>query len=217
MTDINNPWKNISDIRRDYGSLSLTEDNILSSPFELFELWFSQVLQVETYDPTAMVLSTVDKKNRPDSRVVLLKGIEKDEFVFFSNYRSTKGLELAHNPYAALNFYWPQMARQVRIHGKVKILSAKRSDEYFNTRPYKSQLSAIISPQSQMIDSREELEDELQQLEDQQVIPSRPDYWGGYSLKPAQFEFWQGRDNRLHDRFSFTYQKTKWIYTRLAP
>lgn len=217
MTDNQNTHNCIATIRRDYGNLSLTEDNILPSPFDLFDLWFGQVLQVESYDPTAMVLSTVDKKNRPNSRVVLLKGIEKEEFVFFSNYNSSKATELKHNPYAAINFYWPQMARQIRIRGKVKTISAKRSDEYFKTRPYKSQLSAIISPQSKKISSREELEQRLLKLEKEKFTPERPDNWGGYALKPYEFEFWQGRDNRLHDRFLYTYQKTKWVYERLAP
>ncbi len=217
MTDIHNNLKHISGIRRDYGIASLDENSVLHSPFDLFELWFSQVLQVENNDPTAMVLSTIDKKNHPDSRVVLLKGIEKNAFIFFSNYQSTKGIQLKYNSYAALNFYWPQMARQVRIKGKVKMLSATRSDAYFATRPLKSQLSAIISPQSRMIDNREELEEKLVRLYKKGGEIVRPDYWGGYELIPKEFEFWQGRDNRLHDRIKFTYQKTKWIYHRLAP
>lgn len=215
MTDINNQWQHISGIRRDYGIASLDENSVLHSPFELFDLWFSQVLQVESHDPTAMVLSTVDKKNRPDSRVVLLKGIEKNGFIFFSNYKSAKGIQLKNNPYASLNFYWPEMARQVRIKGKVSIISSKRSDTYFATRPINSQISATISPQSSVIDSREALEEKFDKLKNAAIV--RPSYWGGYELKPKEFEFWQGRDDRLHDRIQFVFQKTKWIYQRLAP
>ncbi|WP_028388206.1 pyridoxamine 5'-phosphate oxidase [Legionella fairfieldensis] len=212
-------WKTLADIRRDYGELSLNEETIEASPITQFKLWFEEVLQAEKSDPTAMVLSTVDERGRPDSRVVLLKGVEEDAFVFYTNYQSTKSLQLRQIPYAALNFYWSQMARQVRIRGRIKRLPKIQSDEYFASRPVTSQLSAIASPQSRQIAGRTELENSFNKLlaEQHQQPVVRPKHWGGYMLMPEEIEFWQGRDNRLHDRILYYKKRGHWVYCRLAP
>ena len=212
-------FRSIADIRRDYGELCLDEQLVQDEPVAQFSVWFEEVLQNETHDPTAMVLSTVDKDGHPDSRVVLLKGLDAGHFVFYTNYHSAKAKEMEHNPYVALNFYWPHMARQVRVRGVVQKVSASDSDTYFSSRPIKSQLSAIISPQSQAIPSRAILENALNDLIEkhgQQPIV-RPDNWGGYRLIPEEVEFWQGRDNRLHDRIHYYLQGGKWLHRRLAP
>lgn len=212
-------FRSIADIRRDYGELSLSEASVQSDPLLQFKLWFEEVLEQEKNDPTAMVLATVDDKGCPDTRVVLLKGLEEGNFVFYTNYQSAKSLQLQHNPYAALNFYWPQMARQVRIRGPVKKVSVEESDKYFSSRPIKSQLSAIISPQSQEVPDRASLEAALNQLIEQHGQESilRPQNWGGYMVIPDEIEFWQGRDNRLHDRIHYFKSKGSWGHRRLAP
>lgn len=212
-------WKELSDIRREYGLLSLSEDDALDCPIAQFERWFAEVLLVEKSDPTAMVLSTVDELGHPDSRVVLLKGVDEGSFVFYTNYQSAKAMHLAKNPYAALNFYWPEMARQVRIRGRVKQTSKEQSDRYFASRPKTSQLSAIASAQSREISNRAELEQALNDLiaEFQQQLVVRPLHWGGYQVIPDEIEFWQGRDNRLHDRIHYYQHKGKWLRRRLAP
>jgi pyridoxamine 5'-phosphate oxidase len=212
-------WKTMSEIRRDYGNLSLSEESVANSPFEQFEQWFKEVLATENSDPTAMVLSTVDKKGRPDSRVVLLKGLLNNCFVFYTNYKSAKATQIGEYPFVALNFYWPQTARQVRVRGQVKKVSKAQSDTYFSSRPLQSQFSAISSPQSQVIKNRGELESLFNQLiaEHQQQSLVRPDYWGGYKVIPEEIEFWQGRDNRLHDRIHYYQHKGIWHHHRLAP
>lgn len=212
-------FRSIADIRRDYGELNLDEQLIHENPIEQFKTWFAEVLAEEPHDPTAMVLSTVDEQGFPDSRVVLLKGIDEDSFVFYTNYKSVKGIQLEHNPHAALNFYWPHMARQVRIRGVIAKVKPEISDNYFSSRPLYSQIGAVISPQSQKINDRAFLEDALQKLvqnQEQQTI-ARPNHWGGYSLVPQEIEFWQGRDNRLHDRIAYCRQNNIWIHQRLAP
>ncbi|NSL18137.1 pyridoxamine 5'-phosphate oxidase [Tatlockia micdadei] len=212
-------WKTIADIRREYGDLNLNEESIQENPIAQFKLWFEEGLATEKSDPTAMVLSTVDEKGRPDSRVVLLKGLEEGAFVFYTNYNSTKSLQIQHTPYAALNFYWPQLVRQVRIRGRVKRVSRKQSDAYFASRPISSQLSAIASPQSQKIADRNVLEQALNELiaKHGQEAVVRPKHWGGYTVIPDEIEFWQGRDNRLHDRILFYKKRGKWSICRLAP
>jgi pyridoxamine 5'-phosphate oxidase len=212
-------FRSIADIRRDYGELSLKEESIPKDPIVQFQLWFEEVLKNETNDPTAMVLSTVDDKGCPDSRVVLLKGIEAGDFLFYTNYQSAKAVQMQHMPYAALNFYWPEMARQVRVRGAVKQISTEQSNCYFLSRPIKSQLSAIISPQSREIPNREFLEkalnDLIQNHDEKNLV--RPNYWGGYRVIPSEIEFWQGRDNRLHDRIHYYWQQGQWQSHRLAP
>lgn len=215
-----NKWKTLAEIRRDYGSLSLEEERIDNSPFIQFERWFAEVMQIEKTDPTAMVLSTVDEQGHPDSRVVLLKGIEQETFLFYTNYQSTKAKQINKNPYAALNFHWPEMARQIRVRGPVKPTTSAQSDAYFASRPKMSQLSAIASPQSNPVKNRASLEQRLNDCMvkyQQHDAIERPSHWGGYCLIPDEMEFWQGRDNRLHDRIHYFRQNKKWLYQRLAP
>ena len=212
-------WKTMSDIRREYGKLSLSEESAMDCPIAQFESWFAEVVKTEKSDPTAMVLSTVDDRGHPDSRVVLLKGVEKGAFIFYTNYQSAKSIHIERHPYVALNFYWPEMARQVRIRGEVTKTSVSQSDAYFASRPVTSQISAVISPQSSEITGRIELEQKLNALiaETQQQPVVRPTHWGGYIVTPEEIEFWQGRDNRLHDRIHYYQQNGKWRHRRLAP
>lgn len=174
-------FRSIADIRRDYGELTLSEESLPEDPLVQFQYWFEEVLQNEKNDPTAMVLSTVDAQGYPDSRVVLLKGIDKGNFIFYTNYQSAKAKQIENQPHVALNFYWPQMARQVRIRGQVIKVNKEQSDLYFLSRPIKSQFSAIISPQSQKIKNRELLENDFNNLikKYHQEPLTRPDYWGG--------------------------------------
>lgn len=212
-------WKTMSDIRRDYGQLSLNDEHVKPCPIEQFEIWFAEVVKTEKSDPTAMVLSTVDENGYPDSRVVLLKGLHEGSFVFYTNYKSTKATQIKKTPFVALNFYWPEMARQVRIRGVVKPTSKVQSDHYFASRPVTSQLSAIASLQSSEISSRAELERVFNDLiaKHQQQPVLRPKHWGGYSVAPNEIEFWQGRDNRLHDRIHYYKKNENWLHHRLAP
>lgn len=212
-------FQSIADIRREYGELSLNEEVLPDDPIIQFKQWFEDVLKKENIDPTAMVLSTVDDRGYPDSRVVLLKGLDDGNFVFYTNYQSTKAAQIKVNPYVAINFYWPQMARQVRVRGQVKQVDPACSDLYFLSRPIKSQFSAIASPQSQEIKDRRSLENALNELIEKhgQQPVVRPAYWGGYMIIPEQIEFWQGRDNRLHDRIQYFRQDEQWKYHRLAP
>lgn len=212
-------FKSIADIRREYGELTLNETSIVPNPFAQFKIWFEEVLQVEVCDPTAMVLSTVDQDGFPDSRVVLLKGIENEGFIFYTNYLSAKGKQLLGNSHAALNFYWPKMARQVRIRGLAEKITKEQSDSYFSTRPFQSQIGAVISPQSQNIPNREYLEQAINKIiqeRGEQAI-QRPQTWGGFKIVPQQIEFWQGRNNRLHDRILYCRQGVEWVINRLAP
>ncbi|VEG91352.1 pyridoxamine 5'-phosphate oxidase [Legionella spiritensis] len=212
-------WRTLADIRRDYGVLSLSEEQAHPDPVAQFKMWFEEILTVEKNDPTAMVLSTVDEQGFPDSRVVLLKGVEDGAFVFYTNYKSSKALQLRHTPFAALNFYWPEMARQIRVRGRVKKANKKQSDTYFASRPIASQLSAIASPQSTEIAGRESIEAAFNRLiaEHGQDSVLRPSHWGGYVVIPVEMEFWQGRDNRLHDRIHYFKHKGHWLRRRLAP
>jgi pyridoxamine 5'-phosphate oxidase len=206
-------------IRREYGQLALQEADVLDCPIAQFNRWFSDILPVEKTDPTSMVLSTVDEVGHPDSRIVLLKGISDGAFLFYTNYKSTKAIQIKASPYVALNFYWPHLARQVRIRGRVERLHPSQSDAYFATRPKLSQLSALASPQSQEISGRDELESRLNELiashQDCSVV--RPKHWGGYQVMPDEVEFWQGRDNRMSDRIHYYRKEDHWVHRRLAP
>lgn len=212
-------WQTVANSRRNYGQLALHEEDANKNPIEQFKVWFADIAESETSDPSAMVLSTVDENGLPDSRVVLLKGIENSTFIFYTNYESAKAIQLRHTAYAALNFYWPSKARQVRVRGSVVCASSEQSDAYFSSRPVESQLGAIASPQSRKIASRQWLEDEfnklLEQHSQQPII--RPQNWGGYVVIPEEMEFWQGRDNRLHDRLHYFKQENEWLCQRLAP
>ena len=209
----------LSGIRRDYGQTNLLKANIDKNPFTQFQLWFDEVLNTERNDPTAMTLATVDDKQRPDLRVVLLKEITDKGYVFYTNYDSAKAQQLTENPHCSLNFYWPDMARQIRIHGKAEKVSAEVSDKYFASRPKMSQISAWASNQSDVVENRSSLENQFKMLLERFEncpIP-RPDHWGGYIVVPDLFEFWQGRDCRLHDRLTYRLHNEQWICERLAP
>lgn len=212
-------WQKLAHIRREYGNKGVDEHTLHTDPIEQFKLWFTEAQQHEQDDPTAMVLSTVDEQGFPDSRMVLLKGLEEQAFIFYTNYDSQKGKQLAHLPYAALNFYWPKIARQVRIRGHVAKVSEAMSDTYFLSRPFMSQISVYAAVQSAVIPNRQYLEERVQEQmthANHQTV-SRPPNWGGYAVVPDAIEFWQGRDNRLHDRILFTKENHRWHRVRLAP
>ena len=170
-------------------------------------------------EANAMSLSTVGKDMKPRTRVVLLKEFNTQGFVFFTNYKSKKGQALSENPFACISFFWASQERQVIIEGKVEKISVEESDTYFNSRPLGSRLGALASPQSEVISDRAFLEDELKKVQEKfkSELPKRPDHWGGYLLVPEQFEFWQGRENRLHDRIRYDYENKSWSSVRLAP
>lgn len=211
---------NIADIRINYSKQELTEDSVASNAIDQFQKWLDEAIQAQADEATAMVLSTASTKGKPSARVVLLKGVSKTGFSFYTNYNSRKGEELAQNPFAAVTFFWPVLERQVRIEGKVVKVAAQLSDNYYHSRPKGSQIGAWASPQSQVIKSRKELEERDQQFSEQfkglDEIP-RPVHWGGYELQPERIEFWQGRPNRLHDRIVFELLDNNWQIKRLAP
>ncbi len=198
---------------------TLTETNLISDPVEQFSRWYSEVknLQIEMYD--AMTLATADEAGIPSARMVLLKGFDENGFVFYTNYTSVKAREIETNPRACLVFYWKEVDRQVRILGKAEKVSRKESEEYFQTRPYESQLGAWASQQSTIIPDRSLLEKRFEELKQKHPggnVPL-PDFWGGYRVIPDAFEFWQGRPSRLHDRIRYTKKGKIWEIVRLAP
>lgn len=210
----------LSDIRREYKKSKLIPGNLSDSPFEQFKHWLDDALHSGEEEPTAMIVATVSADGRPSTRTVLLKGLENGKFVFFSNYESRKGQQLVGNPYISLSFIWHKLERQVHIEGKAEKCSPEESDTYFATRPYKSKIGARISPQSHVIGSRVEIMRafvyEAARLAGQTI--KRPDNWGGFAVIPTRFEFWQGRESRLHDRFQYTLEKEgDWKKERLAP
>jgi pyridoxamine 5'-phosphate oxidase len=210
----------LSDFRRDYSFTGLSETDLLADPIAQFQIWFSDVLEKDHHDPTAMTLATADRDGRPSARIVLLKGCDERGFVFYTNYNSRKGRELEENPHAALVFYWPDFDRQVRIEGTVERTSPQESEEYFRSRPLGSRLGAWASAQSEVIAGREELEGRLRDLEARFVdgeVPL-PDFWGGFRLRPDAVEFWQGRPSRLHDRLRYArLPDGGWKIERLSP
>jgi pyridoxamine 5'-phosphate oxidase len=208
----------LADIRREYLGTPLSETESDPSPFQQFDRWFSQVRELET-DPTAMALATSTRDGRPSARMVLLKGVDDRGFVFYTNYRSRKAREIAQSGLASLLFYWASLERQVRIDGHVEQVSEKESDEYFATRPLESRWSSYASRQSEVIESRASLEARFETARQiyGESIP-RPRWWGGYRLIPGEFEFWQGRENRLHDRLRYVKSSAgDWRRERLAP
>lgn len=204
--------------RREFGETALEIASMANSPFEQFNRWMADVLAQGGLDPTAMVLSTVDSQGHPNSRVVLLKGLEDDAFLFYTNYESTKAIEIAVTPFVALNFYWRELARQVRVRGTVERVSRDTSFAYFTTRSLMSRCSAIVSPQSREIESRDVLVQAVQHLidthEEKEIVC--PPYWGGFAVHAESIEFWQGRDHRLHDRILYTKESNIWTKKRLA-
>ena len=210
----------IAQIREDYSLRSLDEAEAVASPFIQFQTWLQEAVQAQVLEPTAMHLATVGKDNRPTGRIVLLKAIENEQFTFYTNYESEKGIQLAYNPYASLTFFWAELQRQVRITGKVEKVAESVATAYFQSRPRTSQIGAWASPQSQLIVNRQVLEDKFAEFDKQYAdLPTlpKPKYWGGYALVPDYFEFWQGRQSRLHDRISYEGAGTTWEIKRLAP
>lgn len=206
-------------LREDYSKNSLDESDVSSDPIEQFETWMKEALKAKVPEPNAMTLSTVGAGYKPHSRVVLLKGIENDAFVFYTNHQSDKGAEIAQNPNVALCFLWLELERQVRIEGTAEKLTQEESEDYFKKRPYKSQIGALASNQSSVVPNRAFLEEKFKELEEKYPkgnVP-KPESWGGYRVKPKVIEFWQGRKSRLHDRIKFEKVRDKWDIKRLSP
>ncbi len=211
---------NIANIRRDYNKFELSIDQLAADPIKQFEFWLQDALNTHIKEPTAMTLSTVSAKGKPSARVVLLKGIEAGYFLFYSNYKSQKGSDIQENPQVCLSFFWDELQRQVRISGRAVKVAADVSNTYFNSRPKGSRLGVYASKQSSILQARKTLEERYEIFErkyaDTDFIP-RPNYWGGYMVKPTEIEFWQGRTNRLHDRIIYILNQSKWKKMRLAP
>lgn len=209
----------IRQIRTEYAQHTLLEKDAPANPVVFFNHWFTEALNADVNEPNAMVLSTVNAEHKPSARVVLLRNFSDAGFVFYTNYNSRKGSEISVNPFAALTFFWPELERQVRIEGKLEMQSSAESDEYFNSRPEGSKLGAWASPQSQVIESRETLDELIEHMTNMFAgkTPERPEWWGGYLLKPERIEFWQGRPSRLHDRLQYTNENGTWVMKRLAP
>lgn len=211
---------NLADLRQEYAKHTLDVEHAAADPIEQFDRWFAEALKAEVTEPNAMTLATATAAGRPSARIVLLKDVRDGAFVFYTNYRSRKGAELAQNPWAALVFWWAALERQVRVEGEVERLTPEASDAYFASRPRGSRIGAWASPQSRVIESRDVLEQRLHTLQAEYAganeIP-RPPYWGGYRLVPSAMEFWQGRPNRLHDRLRYRHTEDNWTRERLAP
>ncbi|MBL4868843.1 MAG: pyridoxamine 5'-phosphate oxidase [Pseudomonadales bacterium] len=206
-------------VRREYVQGQLAKKNLDQDPIRQFGHWMNDAVEAKIKDPTCMTLATCGEDGMPSARIVLLKHHDKSGFCWYTHYQSAKGIQIQDNPKASLLFYWHDLDRQVRVSGLVEKLPVEISDRYFDTRPKESRISAIVSPQSKPIESREAL---LQQVEQQTLISEntaivRPEFWGGYLLKPSEFEFWQGREDRLHDRFRYQKADNIWKIERLAP
>ena len=217
----------LADLRKSYERAKLSEDACYADPLRQFEQWLNEAISAEVPEPNAMTLATVASDLRPSTRVVLIKGYDERGLTWYTNYESRKGQELAGNPFAALQFHWVELERVVRIEGLVEKISAKESDAYFHSRPLDSRIGAWASPQSRVISGRSVLLTNAAKYAAQFLLqPPRPPHWGGYRLKPDQWQFWQGRKNRLHDRLRYTLSpvdraapvcQPNWIRERLAP
>lgn len=212
--------RDLTDLRLEYTAGALAESDLHQDPVRQFESWFQKALELDMVMANAMVVATADENGRPSARYVLLKEYNSDGFIFYTHSRSRKGLEISKNPHAALVFYWRELHRQIRIEGRVEILSAERADRYFASRPRGSQISAWAAIQSQVISGRDYLQDRVQELSRKYLdrpVP-RPDTWVGYLVRPDSMEFWQGQENRLHDRLIYQRgQDGTWKISRLAP
>jgi pyridoxamine 5'-phosphate oxidase len=212
------PNRDLADIRNQYQKSVLDWQDLPDNPMAGLQMWLQEAISAKLYEPTAMTLATVDAQHQPHARVVLLKGVDAG-LIFFTNYDSAKGQELAHNHRAAVTLFWPELERQIRVEGEVEPIDEAESNAYFYSRPVDSQLAASISQQSQVIVNREVLETAFTQaktLAEQEPV-DRPARWGGYRLVPSVMEFWQGRPNRLHDRLRWRWQDQGWVKERLAP
>ena len=208
----------IADLRKSYERAELDESAAAANPMDQFDLWLKQAISGELPEPNAMTLATVAADSRPSTRVVLIKGFDARGIVWYTNYQSRKGQELAVNAFAALQFHWVELERVVRIEGRVEQVSAEQSDAYYATRPLDSRLGAWASPQSQVIPSRTVLVTEAAKVGLRHGLhPPRPPHWGGYRLQPDRWEFWQGRRSRLHDRLRYRLDDGNWVRERLAP
>ena len=210
----------LAELRKNYSLGSLDAADADRNPFRQFDAWFAQAVDAQLPEPNTMTLATVDSRGRPSARIVLIKVVDERGFVFFTNYESRKGHELAHNPFASLLFYWIELERQVRIEGTVVKTSEAESDQYFHSRPLGSRIGAWASEQSQVIESRAVLETREKEISAQYGdLPPRPPHWGGYRLVPDAIEFWQGRPSRLHDRLLYTRSadSSDWQIARLSP
>ncbi|CDH46743.1 pyridoxamine 5'-phosphate oxidase [Candidatus Contendibacter odensensis] len=210
----------IADLRQEYAMGALNEAEVHSDPLQQFQRWFGEAIAAQLPEPNAMTLATADRTGRPYARVVLLKECDADGFIFFTNYRSDKGRQLAENPHAALVFLWLELQRQIRIEGTVSPIASAESEAYFRSRPRESRLGALASRQSQIVASRQILDQRFQQLEAQYPddnIPM-PNHWGGYRVQPEMLEFWQGRHGRMHDRLRYRRSaEGRWLLERLEP
>lgn len=213
------PSEYIYDLRSDYGAENMRTSTVKHSPFEQFEIWLEEAIAANLKEPNAMVLSTAGSDKKPSARIVLLRGFDRKGFTFFTNYDSRKGEEIAENPQASLLFFWAELERQVRIEGVVSKTSRRISKEYFASRPRASQIGAWASAQSRVISNRRQLEEKIAESEKRFAGKDVecPEFWGGYIVKPDMFEFWQGRESRLHDRLRYTKKGKNWNIERLSP
>jgi pyridoxamine 5'-phosphate oxidase len=213
-----NPSASIAQLRKSYERAELNEEASHAKPLDQFAHWLQEAIQAELPEPNAMTVATVGSDLRPSTRVVLIKGYDERGIVWYTNYESRKGRELAGNPYAALQFHWVELERVVRIEGRMEKVSAEESDTYFHSRPLDSRIGAWASPQSQIIAGRGVLVANAAKYGAQFLLqPPRPAHWGGYRLLPEQWEFWQGRKSRLHDRLRYRQDQGAWVRERLAP
>ena len=218
MSDWNN--NKLEGVRREYQRDQLDESGLPENPMALLLDWVEEATRSEAPDPTAMTLSTVDKEGMPSSRIVLLKKITKEELVFFTNLKSRKAREIRNNPKVSAHLFWPALERQVKIAGNASMLEDAGSDSYFSSRPFESKVSAWASPQSEVVPDRDYLEREyrkyLEKFKEAGDVP-RPEHWGGFAIKPARMEFWQGGPHRMHDRIEYRLKEEGWSLVRLAP
>ena len=210
---------NLPDFRQEYRRATLDEADVAPDPIAQFRAWLEEAVAAELPEPNAMTLATADRSGRPSARIVLLKGLDERGFVFYTNYLSRKGRELAENPFASLVFFYPSLERQVRVEGRVDPVSAEESDMYYESRPLGARLGAWASLQSEVVADRDTLDRRLAELEKNAEVepPTRPPRWGGYRVVPDSVEFWQGRANRMHDRLRYRRSATRWVVERLAP